>query len=111
METPTTSAIPMTAPKSALMIDRGARPLLAPRVLPSPERALHPSESAPPRAEVDGRSETLSQDTAVPAAVPATCSRCRITYLPAAAPALAVVPEDWVCDRCRAQIEAGAPKT
>ncbi|HMC40565.1 MAG TPA: hypothetical protein VKI19_12940 [Acidimicrobiales bacterium] len=38
---------------------------------------------------------------------PITCGDCRITYLPAAAPRLAVIPEDWVCDRCRARLEAG----
>ena len=34
-----------------------------------------------------------------------TCCSCRITYLPSAVPPLEVVPEDWVCDRCRARTD------
>ncbi len=96
METPATSAASagtMVATKRAVMIDDPFRGIAL----------AHPSQSV--RAE-RGRRRTRSVqlDRPVPEHAPITCSTCRMTFLPSAAPPAATSSEGWVCDLCRTDI-------
>jgi hypothetical protein len=103
MEAPVTSApsaVTMIAPKRAVMIDDLSRAVLDDLAHPSTKQTAHPSESARVRP-AKRRTKSQSGDRVVRESGPITCCSCRITYLPKAVPQLTVVPEDWICDRCR----------
>lgn len=93
----------MIAPKRAVMIDNLARRI---NDLPdaSPENEAHPSQA--PRAHPGQRTLTdcLSADRPAHESVPVTCSTCRLTYLPSAAPAASRPGEDWVCEACQQRL-------